>query len=115
MDKLLTKREQYFNSNLFPLRASKKRSMRFPCHKQIVFISARVHPGEATSSYALRGILKFLLNKYYITNNFPTQALTLSREDKRAEKLRNLFVFKIVPMINPDGVYHGHYRMDIYN
>jgi hypothetical protein len=26
--------------------------------------------------------------------------------------LRKMFVFMIVPMINVDGVYHGHFRMD---
>ena len=25
-----------------------------------------------------------------------------------------MFVFMIVPMINVDGVYHGHFRMDIF-
>ena len=29
--------------------------------------------------------------------------------------LRENIVFKIVPMINVDGVYHGHYRMSIHN
>ena len=65
----------------------------------IVFISARVHPGETPSSYVMKGIIKFLLKK----------------NDIRAQLLRDNFVFKLVPMINPDGVHHGHYRMDIAN
>jgi murein tripeptide amidase MpaA len=55
----------------------------------IIFLSARVHPGETPSSYAIRGLIKFLL----------------SSKDIRAQTLRDNFVFKIVPMINPDGVY----------
>ena len=36
----------------------------------------------------------------------------LSKKDLRAHILRKLFNFKIIPMLNPDGVYRGHYRMD---
>jgi murein tripeptide amidase MpaA len=32
----------------------------------------------------------------------------------RSQLLLKFFTFKIVPMLNPDGVEHGHYRMDIY-
>lgn len=38
----------------------------------------------------------------------------LDKNDLRAHLLRKMFVFMIVPMINVDGVYHGHFRMDIY-
>ena len=47
----------------------------------------------------LEGILDFLLNKY----------------DLRAYLLRKFFVFMFVPMLNPDGVFAGHYRKDIFN
>jgi len=47
----------------------------------------------------MNGIIKFLLNK----------------NDARSYLLRKYFVFMLIPMINPDGVYCGHYRMDIYN
>ena len=29
--------------------------------------------------------------------------------------IRRYFTVLLIPMINPDGVYNGHYRMDIFN
>jgi cytosolic carboxypeptidase protein 5 len=35
-----------------------------------------------------------------------------SLQNEQAKHLRKHFVFKIVPMLNPDGVSRGYYRMD---
>jgi len=44
----------------------------------------------------MQGILNFLIN----------------RDDYRSFLIRKYFVVLIIPMLNPDGVYNGHYRMD---
>ena len=63
--------------------------------KPVIFISARVHPGETPSSYLLESFLLFITSA-----------------DPRALALRNAFVFKIVPVLNPDGVVRGNFRLD---
>lgn len=65
-----------------------KKSRKPKSKKKIIFISARVHPGEVVSSYITDGIIEYLLRE----------------NDIRAKQLRDKYVFKIVPMINPDGV-----------
>uniref|UniRef100_A0A8D2MKW3 Cytosolic carboxypeptidase 2 n=1 Tax=Zonotrichia albicollis TaxID=44394 RepID=A0A8D2MKW3_ZONAL len=64
--------------------------------KRTVVLSARVHPGESGGSWAMRGFLDFLLSPH---------------ED--AQLLRRLFVFKAVPMLNPDGVVVGNSRCSL--
>ena len=81
---------------LFPLAQTEQRAIRFPGRKAVL-LSARVHPGETPSSHVLNGCLRFLLSS-----------------DLRAEKLRQMYVFKIIPMLNPDGVARGHYRTNIH-
>eukprot|EP00391_Amoebophrya_sp_Ameob2_P000675 CAMPEP_0179009986 /NCGR_PEP_ID=MMETSP0795-20121207/16561_1 /TAXON_ID=88552 /ORGANISM="Amoebophrya sp., Strain Ameob2" /LENGTH=993 /DNA_ID=CAMNT_0020705213 /DNA_START=120 /DNA_END=3100 /DNA_ORIENTATION=- len=61
-----------------------------------VVITARVHPGETSASWVMKGILEFL------TSDSP-EAVTL----------RNKFVFKLIPMLNPDGVVVGNYRCSL--
>ncbi|XP_063683107.1 cytosolic carboxypeptidase 2-like isoform X36 [Bolinopsis microptera] len=64
--------------------------------KRAVVVTARVHPGETNSSYMMRGFINF------ITGSSPD-----------AKVLRDNFVFKIVPMLNPDGVIVGNYRSSL--
>jgi hypothetical protein len=61
--------------------------------KQAVVVSARVHPGETAGSWVMQGIIKYLTS-----------------HTRNAAILRENFVFKLIPMLNPDGVVHGTYR-----
>ena len=65
--------------------------------KKGVVITARVHPGESVASWMMKGVLNFLTDP----NNI------------EAEILRQNFIFKIVPMLNPDGVINGNYRCSL--
>nr|ABI51946.1 cytosolic carboxypeptidase 2 isoform 2 [Mus musculus] len=64
--------------------------------KKAVVLSARVHPGESNSSWIMNGFLDFILS------NSPD-----------AQLLRDIFVFKVIPMLNPDGVIVGNYRCSL--
>ena len=85
---ILEENEDYEWKNIFPIK-SESQPRKFHKDKMIIFLTARVHPGETPASYSMRGIVKFLLNE----------------RDVRAQRLRDHFVFKIIPMINPDGVF----------
>lgn len=61
--------------------------------KKYIIITGRVHPGESNSSYMMQGFIKYLIG-----NSF------------QAKQLRKRVIFKIVPMINVDGVIIGNYR-----
>ena len=65
--------------------------------RPVIIISARVHPGESNSSYVIKGLVDSLLNI----------------NDRNSIELRNKFVFKIIPMLNPDGVIHGNHRCSL--
>ncbi|KAF2362086.1 Peptidase M14 carboxypeptidase A [Trinorchestia longiramus] len=64
--------------------------------KRAIVLTARVHPGETPASWIMKGALDFLTS-----------------DNPRAVDLRRQFVFKIVPMINPDGVIVGNHRCSL--
>ncbi|XP_058047776.1 cytosolic carboxypeptidase 3 isoform X4 [Ahaetulla prasina] len=64
--------------------------------KSAVILTARVHPGETNSSWMMKGFLDYLLG-----------------DSDNAQLLRDTFIFKVVPMLNPDGVIVGNYRCSL--
>uniref|UniRef100_A0A3P8QDM9 Cytosolic carboxypeptidase 1 n=1 Tax=Astatotilapia calliptera TaxID=8154 RepID=A0A3P8QDM9_ASTCA len=65
-------------------------------NRPLIFLSARVHPGETNASWVMKGTLEFLMG---------TSPLAAS--------LREAYIFKIVPMLNPDGVINGNHRCSL--
>ncbi|XP_013776221.2 cytosolic carboxypeptidase 6-like [Limulus polyphemus] len=64
--------------------------------RKLVFVTARVHPGESPASYVCQGLMD------YLVSNTPI-----------ARCLRRNLVFKFIPMLNPDGVFVGNYRTSL--
>ena len=61
-----------------------------------VVISSRVHPGETGASFMMKGIIDYLVG--------PSLG---------ARMIRDNFVIKIIPMLNPDGVINGNTRCSL--
>ena len=61
--------------------------------RKAIVIIGRQHPGETVGSYVIKGIIDFLMS-----------------DSDEAKKLREIYIFKIVPMMNPDGVLVGNSR-----
>ena len=61
--------------------------------KKYIIAVARVHPAETVGSWVMEGFLRFISSKH-----------------PEAIKLRSKFVFKVIPMLNPDGVIVGNSR-----
>ncbi|RNF04484.1 putative zinc carboxypeptidase [Trypanosoma rangeli] len=65
-------------------------------NRPVCIVTSRVHPGESNASWMLRGLLTFLLG-----------------DEEEAKTLRSSFVWKIIPMLNPDGVVLGNHRSSL--
>uniref|UniRef100_A0A672IZC5 Cytosolic carboxypeptidase 1 n=1 Tax=Salarias fasciatus TaxID=181472 RepID=A0A672IZC5_SALFA len=65
-------------------------------NRPLIFLSARVHPGETNASWVMKGTLEFLMGPSPL-----------------AASLREAYIFKIVPMLNPDGVVNGNHRCSL--
>jgi cytosolic carboxypeptidase protein 2/3 len=61
-----------------------------------IIISSRVHPGETGASWMMKGMLDYLTGP-----------------SLNAKILRDNFVFKIIPMLNIDGVVNGNSRCNL--
>ncbi|OHT13744.1 Clan MC, family M14, Zinc carboxypeptidase-like metallopeptidase [Tritrichomonas foetus] len=62
--------------------------------KPLIVITARHHPGESNSSYAMEGFIDTLFNQL----------------NSESQRLLSNFSFLIIPMMNVDGVICGYYR-----
>ena len=64
--------------------------------KHIIFITARVHPGETPGTLMFNGILKLLIDN----------------DNQMSKILLDNFIFKLIPIINVDGVSNGYFRLN---
>ncbi|VVC33000.1 Peptidase M14, carboxypeptidase A [Cinara cedri] len=67
-----------------------------PKQKKVIVLTARVHPSETPSSWMMKGFIDFLTG-----------------DSLQAKELRNRFIFKLIPMLNPDGVIVGNSRCSL--
>lgn len=64
--------------------------------KKYIVLTGRVHPGEHNASWVMKGLIDFLLSS-----------------NQKAIHLRENYIFKIIPMLNPDGVINGNLRCNL--
>ena len=83
-------------SNLNGLFPDKNRCNLILHDKHIIFITARVHPGETPGTLMFNGILKLLIDN----------------DNQMSKILLDNFIFKLIPIINVDGVSNGYFRLN---
>ena len=83
-------------SNINGLFPDKNRCNLILHDKHIIFITARVHPGETPGALMFNGILKLLIDN----------------DNQMSKILLDNFIFKLIPIINVDGVSNGYFRLN---
>ncbi len=61
-----------------------------------IILTGRVHPGESAASFVMEGAIDYIVSM-----------------TEGARLLRDKYVFKIIPMLNLDGVIIGNYRCSL--
>ncbi|MDP3444529.1 MAG: M14-type cytosolic carboxypeptidase [Ignavibacteria bacterium] len=62
-------------------------------YKKVVMITALQHSGEDCGGYLMEGVIKELL-----------------ADKQEMQVMRDKFIFKLIPVMNPDGLFHGTSR-----
>uniref|UniRef100_A0A1B0CST1 Peptidase M14 domain-containing protein n=2 Tax=Lutzomyia longipalpis TaxID=7200 RepID=A0A1B0CST1_LUTLO len=83
-------------NNIYYLTVTAPQTEEEAVKKRAVVVSARVHPGETPSSWMMKGLMDFITGDSYV-----------------AKRLRHKFIFKLIPMLNPDGVIVGNTRSSL--
>eukprot|EP01138_Halocafeteria_seosinensis_P000790 gb/GECG01000811.1/.p1 GENE.gb/GECG01000811.1/~~gb/GECG01000811.1/.p1 ORF type:complete len:1568 (+),score=224.54 gb/GECG01000811.1/:1-4704(+) len=76
--------------------AEEGEDLRRPSKRQVIVLSARVHPGESNASWVMEGVIRQLLSDHGC-----------------AKWLRRHYTIRIIPMLNVDGVINGNYRTSL--
>ena len=80
-------------TNISNLEKNPKQNLKNIDYRKAIILFARQHPGETVGSFVIKGCLDFLMGN-----------------SDEAKKLRQIYLFKIIPMVNPDGVLVGNSR-----
>ncbi|PIY96729.1 MAG: hypothetical protein COY66_03235 [Candidatus Kerfeldbacteria bacterium CG_4_10_14_0_8_um_filter_42_10] len=59
--------------------------------KQVYWLTSRAHPMEPMASWRLKGVMDFIIG-----------------DSDEAKLMRRSSILKVIPMLNPDGVYNGN-------
>ncbi|XP_073998408.1 nna1 carboxypeptidase isoform X2 [Rhodnius prolixus] len=94
--KTLAGNNVYYLTVTDPMPDEEQQQQTSKAKKRSIVVTARVHPGEAPSSWMMKGVID------YLTGDSP-----------QAKELREKFIFKLIPMLNPDGVIVGNNRCSL--